>query len=109
MNRAESLPIAEGRSRSLPARRAVAAAALLGVMAAAVAIGAIGPAASSVLATQTAADGSGLGFMMVLGCVACLAGFLMGAGTTIAGLAIFLAAHPELAILCASTCVAAVL
>jgi hypothetical protein len=50
----------------------------------------------------------GTGFWDAVACVACLAGFLIGAGTTIAGLAVFLAANPELAILCAADCGAAV-
>ena len=108
MSRAVSLLIAESRLKSVLTHRAASAVALLAVLAMVITIGALGQVEPAVFATQTAAGVSGFGFMVVLGCIGCLAGFLIGAGTTIAGLAVFLAAHPELAILCATTCVAAV-
>ena len=107
MSRAASLPIAESRLKGLITHRAALAAALLAVVAIVISAGAFGPVAPVALSIQTAAGATGLGWQLVLGCIACLAGFVIGAGTTIAGLAVFLAAHPELAILCASTCVAA--
>jgi hypothetical protein len=98
--------VAGGRVNALFSLHAVSACVLLCALAVAVHFGSsIAPAA---LATQTAASVSGLGFWTIAGCIGCIAGFVIGAGTTIAGLAVFLAAHPELAILCAATCVAAV-
>lgn len=109
MSRAATIPMAESRMMRLFTYRTASAAALLGITTLTVAIGAIGPLAPTALASQTAAAASGLGFMQVLGCIGCLTGFLIGAGTTVAGLAVFLAANPELAILCATTCAAAAL
>jgi hypothetical protein len=108
VSRAISLFIKQSRFQSLLTHRAASAAALVAVLVLAVSAGAPGTSATTELANQTAAAVSGMGFMTVLGCIACLSAFLIGAGTTIAGLALFLSAHPELAILCASTCVAAV-
>jgi hypothetical protein len=51
---------------------------------------------------------AGFGFWGTLSCIACITGFVLGAGTTVAGLAVFLAANPEIAILCVSTCAAVV-
>jgi len=59
--------------------------------------------AASVSSPATAAA-VGLGFWNKLACVGCIAGFLVGAGTTVAGLAIFLQLNPELAVLCFSAC-----
>lgn len=101
-----SSPAFEKISRKgLLGSRAASAAVLIGVLAITVHVGALGPLAPTTLATQAAAGVTGLGFWDVLGCVGCIAGFVMGAGTTVAGLAVFLAAHPEIAILCVSTCV----
>lgn len=107
MSGAASLPIAETRAKGMITQRAALTVALLAVVALVIAAGAFGPVAPAALSIQTAAGASGLGWRMALGCIACIVGFVIGAGTTIAGLAVFLAAHPELAILCASTCVAA--
>ena len=63
--------------------------------------------ASTVLATQGAAAAAGLGFWDTLSCVGCIAGFVVGAGTTVAGFAVFLAANPEIGILCVSSCIIA--
>ena len=87
--------------------RALSAAVLLGVIALTLNIGPAGPFVSTTIATQTAAAVSGFGFWETLGCIGCIAGFVIGAGTTIAGLAVFLAANPEIGILCLSTCTAA--
>lgn len=55
-------------------------------------------------ASSAAAGVTGFGFWETLTCIACITGFVVGAGTTIAGLAVFLAANPEIAILCVGTC-----
>jgi hypothetical protein len=60
--------------------------------------------AQTAASAQAAAGVIGFGFWATLGCIGCIAGFVVGAGTTIAGLAVFLAANPEIAILCVSTC-----
>jgi hypothetical protein len=66
-----------------------------------------GPLAASAIVSNGAAAATGLGFWETLSCIGCIAGFVVGAGTTIAGLAMFLAANPEIGIMCVSTCVAA--
>jgi hypothetical protein len=48
-----------------------------------------------------------LGLLDKIACVGCVAGFVIGAGTTVAGLAVVLASEPEIAILCVSTCTVA--
>ncbi|HEY2850967.1 MAG TPA: hypothetical protein VGI97_13890 [Gemmatimonadaceae bacterium] len=50
----------------------------------------------------------GFGFWHALGCIGCIGGFVVGGGLTVAGLAVFLAANPELGLYCVSTCVSAV-
>ena len=60
--------------------------------------------ASATLVTQSAAA-AGLGFWDTLSCIGCIAGFVVGAGTTVAGFAVFLAANPEIGILCVSSCI----
>jgi hypothetical protein len=77
---------------------------LLAVVATATMFGPAGPFA----AANAPSAVTGLGFWAALSCVGCLTGFIVGAGTTVAGLAVFLAANPEIAILCVSTCAAAV-
>ena len=49
----------------------------------------------------------GAGFWEAVSCIACVAAFLMGGGLTIAGLAVFLAANPEIAVICVANCSAA--
>ena len=88
--------------------RAVLRAVLLAAIALAAYIDSTSALASIALPAQGTAAAAGLGFWEVLGCIGCIAGFLVGAGTTIAGLAVFLAANPELAVLCVSTCSLAV-
>jgi hypothetical protein len=63
---------------------------------------------SASLATHGAGALAGFGFWDTLTCVGCIAGFVAGAGTTIAGFAVFLSANPEIGILCVSSCAAAV-
>jgi hypothetical protein len=63
--------------------------------------------ATPIIAASAPSAIVGFGFWETLGCVGCIAGFIVGAGTTVAGLAVFLAANPEIAILCVSTCAAA--
>jgi hypothetical protein len=77
---------------------------LLGVAALALSVGPAGAIDSASLATGGSAALTGFGFWQALGCVGCIAGFIVGAGTTIAGLAVFLAANPELGVLCVTTC-----
>ncbi len=84
--------------------RAVQRAVLVGVIALAVFFAPASSLAALVLPAHATAAVTGLGFWETLGCIGCIAGFLVGAGTTLAGLAVFLAAHPELAVLCVSTC-----
>ena len=88
--------------------RALPAALLFGVMVLALSIGPDGPLTHTSLTTQGAAALTGFGFWETLGCIGCIAGFVVGAGTTIAGFAVFLAVHSEIAILCVSTCAIAV-
>lgn len=47
---------------------------------------------------------SGFGFWGALGCIGCIGGFVIGGGATVAGLAVFIAANPEIAIYCVSAC-----
>jgi hypothetical protein len=61
--------------------------------------------ASTAVATQSAAAAAGLGFWDTLSCIGCIAGFVVGAGTTVAGFAVFLAQNPEIGILCVSSCI----
>jgi hypothetical protein len=63
--------------------------------------------ASTALVTQSVASVAGLGFWDTLTCVGCIAGFVAGAGATVAGFAVFLAANPEIGILCVSSCIIA--
>ncbi len=63
--------------------------------------------ASTALASQGAASVAGLGFWDTLTCVGCIAGFVAGAGATVAGFAVFLAANPEVGIMCVSSCIIA--
>ncbi|MFI5233506.1 MAG: hypothetical protein ACHQSE_13435 [Gemmatimonadales bacterium] len=50
---------------------------------------------------------AGFGFWAALGCIGCIGGFVVGGGLTVAGLAVFLAANPQLGLLCVATCAAA--
>lgn len=77
---------------------------LIGVFALALLVGPAGPFAAAALSTHVATGIAGFGFWGTLGCVGCIAGFVIGAGTTAAGLAVVIAANPEIAILCVSTC-----
>lgn len=60
---------------------------------------------STALSPQTAAAAAGLGFWDTISCIGCIAGFVIGAGTTVAGFAVFLSANPEIAILCVGSCI----
>ena len=80
-------------------RRAVSATLLLGVLTIALLSA---PVAS--LAAQSAHTAAGFGFWQALGCIGCIGGFVIGGGTTVAGLAVFIAANPEIAIYCVSAC-----
>jgi hypothetical protein len=50
---------------------------------------------------------AGLGFWEALGCVGCIGGFVVGGGLTVAGLAAFLAANPQIGVACVSICIVA--
>lgn len=82
-------------------RHAKTAMLLLGFLA--VALFVAPAAAATALATNAPA---GYGFWGALGCLGCITGFVVGGGTTVAGLAAFLAANPEIGIYCVSTCLA---
>jgi hypothetical protein len=62
------------------------------------------PLTPSIAVGHAASVAAGAGFMGVLGCIGCAAGFVVGAGTTVAGMAVFIAANPEIAIMCVSAC-----
>ncbi len=92
--------------KNILTNRAISALAVLGMIAIAVTTGPGVHVPALATAAQTTAV-VGLGFWGTLGCIGCVAGFVIGAGTTVAGLAVVLAAQPEIGILCVSTCVAA--
>ncbi len=58
-------------------------------------------------ALPQAAVGMGPGFWAAFTCVACLSGFVIGGGLTIAGFAAFLAVNPEIGVYCVASCAAA--
>ena len=87
--------------------RAMCLAVMLGVAALAFSVGPAGV-FDTASATHASAALTGFGFWDTLACVGCIAGFVAGAGTTIAGFAVFLAANPEIGVLCMSACAAAV-
>jgi hypothetical protein len=107
MNATATPTLGDINMKSLLKYRVWSAALLIGVLAIVMHVGPAGPLASTTLATNVAAGVVGLGFWQTLGCIGCIAGFVVGAGTTVAGFAVFLAANPEIGILCVSTCVAA--
>jgi hypothetical protein len=84
--------------------RVITTIALLCVIAIAVATGPGAPFASAAVTSHSAGAVSGLGFWDNLACVACIAGFIVGSGTTVIGLAVFLQLNPELAALCFLSC-----
>ena len=56
-------------------------------------------------AGESVAAAAGLGFWGALSCIGCIGGFVVGGSLTIAGMAAFLAANPQIGILCVATCV----
>jgi len=56
------------------------------------------------LAALPAHGAAGFGFWASLSCIGCIGGFVIGGGATVAGLAVFIAANPEIAIYCVSAC-----
>lgn len=50
---------------------------------------------------------AGLGFWEALSCIGCIGGFVVGGGLTVAGLAAFLAANPQIGLFCVSICIVA--
>ncbi len=90
--------------KNLWMQRALGLAALASIGFAGTVLGFAGPLTSAGVGGHAVAAATGAGFWEVLGCVGCIAGFVVGAGTTLAGLAVFIAANPEIAILCMATC-----
>jgi hypothetical protein len=81
---------------------------LLGLYAVALLAGPAGPLAPGVIDQSTVGGLFGFGLRDGLACVGCIAGFVFGGGLTLAGLAVFIAAHPQIAILCVTACASAV-
>ncbi len=64
--------------------------------------------AGSLTALALPAHGvAGLGFWEALSCIGCIGGFVVGGGLTVAGLAAFLAANPQIGLFCVSICIVA--
>jgi hypothetical protein len=84
--------------------RSIYLAVLLAVAVLALSVGPAGALDSASLANHAPGALTGFGFWDTLGCIGCIAGFGVAAGTTIAGFAAVLVANPELAVLCVSTC-----
>lgn len=85
-------------------RHARSAPLLLGVLALILLVAPAGPIAALVLPAHGAA---GLGFWEALSCIGCIGGFVVGGGLTVAGLAAFLAANPQIGLFCVSICIIA--
>lgn len=62
------------------------------------------PAQARVPVPTSTATVSGQGFWAMIGCLACVSGFLIGGATAAAGVAAVLAANPEIAVACVATC-----
>ena len=77
---------------------------LLAVLALALLLAPIGPLAALTLPAHGAV---GLGFWEVASCIGCIGGFVIGGGLTVAGLAAFLAANPQIGLFCVSICIVA--
>jgi len=87
--------------------RVWSAAVLMSVLAIAIHAGPGGPWPSPVFVTPGSDGLTGVGYWEALACIGCVAGFVIGAGTTLAGMAVFIASHPELAVMCVSSCMVA--
>jgi hypothetical protein len=85
-------------------RHARSATLLLGVLALTLLVAPAGPIAALAIPAHGVA---GFGFWQALGCIGCIGGFVAGGGLTVAGLAAFLAANPQIGLFCVSLCVAA--
>ena len=85
-------------------RHARLATLLLGVLALALLVA---PAAATATPALTTHAVSGLGFWEALSCIGCIGGFVVGGGLTVAGLAAFLAANPQVGLFCVSVCIIA--
>ncbi|MGH7653850.1 MAG: hypothetical protein ACREN6_04220 [Gemmatimonadaceae bacterium] len=77
---------------------------LLGVLALTLLVIPAGPIAALTLPAHGVA---GFGFWLALSCIGCIGGFVVGGGLTVAGLAVFLAANPQIGVFCVSKCIAA--
>ncbi len=77
---------------------------LLALLAVALLLTPAGPLAALALPAHGAA---GLGFWEALSCIGCIGGFVVGGGLTVAGLAAFLAANPQVGLFCVSICIIA--
>ena len=80
-------------------RHARSATLLLGLLALTLLVAPAGPLAALTLPAHTVA---GFGFWEALGCIGCIGGFVVGGGLTVAGLAAFVAANPQVGIYCVS-------
>lgn len=89
---------------TLTKRHARSATLLFGMLALTLLVAPAAPAAALALPTHGVA---GFGFWTALSCIGCIAGFVVGGGLTVAGLAVFLAANPQIGLFCAATCIAA--
>lgn len=85
-------------------RHARSATLLLGVLALALLAA---PAAPGAALSPAAHEVAGSGFWGALTCIGCIGGFVVGGGLTVAGLAAFLAANPQIALFCVSACIIA--
>jgi hypothetical protein len=77
---------------------------MFGVLAVTLLVAPAGPLAALSLGAHGAA---GLGFWEALSCIGCIGGFVVGGGLTVAGLAAFLAANPQIGLFCVSICIVA--
>jgi hypothetical protein len=88
----------------LISRHARSATLLLGVLALTIVLTPAGPIAALALPAHGIA---GLGFWEAVSCIGCIGGFVVGGGLTVAGLAAFLAANPQIGLFCVSVCIIA--
>jgi hypothetical protein len=85
-------------------RHARSATLLLGMLALALLVA---PAGATAPLPLPAHETVGFGFWGALSCIGCIGGFVVGGGLTVAGLAAFLAANPQIGLFCVSACIAA--
>jgi hypothetical protein len=80
---------------------------LLALAAVALLLTPAGPLAALAALALPAHGAAGLGFWEALSCIGCIGGFVVGGGLTVAGLAAFLAANPQVGLFCVSICIIA--